>query len=155
MEFLHVSIEIHLYSQNQLNDDQIGRRKQGYGLYSPGLYKRLRLIGISYILGRHGSWSSLSSLNRASKASGPRSSFGLPLKVVSPFPVSLAQGYVQKAKLSNVRFFKEICLLVHNNEQPKLPKLHKNKPWAVSQGLIMCIYIALTTFLTTKRCKKV
>lgn len=41
MELLHVFIEIHLYSQNKLDDDQIEKRKQGYGLYSPGFYKRL------------------------------------------------------------------------------------------------------------------
>lgn len=41
MEILHVFIEMHLYSQNQLTDDQIEKRKQGYGLYSPGFYKRL------------------------------------------------------------------------------------------------------------------
>lgn len=41
MRLLHVTIEIHFFSQNQSNDDQIERRKQGYGLFSPGFYKWL------------------------------------------------------------------------------------------------------------------
>lgn len=41
MKILHVAIEVHFYSGGQLQDDQIEMRKQGYGLYSPGFYKRL------------------------------------------------------------------------------------------------------------------
>ena len=41
MSLLQVAIEIHLYSENQLNDDQIEIRKRGRGLFSPGFYKRL------------------------------------------------------------------------------------------------------------------
>jgi len=41
MRKLSVAIEVHLYSEGQLHDDQIERRRQGYGLYSPGFYKRL------------------------------------------------------------------------------------------------------------------
>lgn len=41
MRTLHVTIEVHLYSGGQLQDDQIDKRKQGFGLYSPGFYKRL------------------------------------------------------------------------------------------------------------------
>lgn len=41
MRKLHVAIEVHLYSGGQMQDDQIEMRKQGYGLFSPGFYKRL------------------------------------------------------------------------------------------------------------------
>ena len=38
---LHVKIEVHLFSEGQLQDDQIEKRKQGFGLYSPEFYKRI------------------------------------------------------------------------------------------------------------------
>lgn len=41
MRKLCVALEVHLYSGGQLQDDQIEKRKQGFGLYSPGFYKRL------------------------------------------------------------------------------------------------------------------
>lgn len=41
MRLIKVAIEIHLYSGGQLHDDEIEKRKQGYGLYSPGFYKRV------------------------------------------------------------------------------------------------------------------
>ena len=36
-----INFEVHLYSENRLQDDQIERRKKGYGLYSTEFYNNL------------------------------------------------------------------------------------------------------------------
>jgi len=41
MRLLHVKIEVHFYSGDESHDDQIDKRLQGYGLYSPGFYKQI------------------------------------------------------------------------------------------------------------------
>ncbi len=41
MRHLSVKIEVHFFSGDESNDDQIDRRMQGYGLYSPRFYKQI------------------------------------------------------------------------------------------------------------------
>lgn len=41
MKELFINFEVHLYSENRLHDDQIERRKKGYGLYQTEFYIHL------------------------------------------------------------------------------------------------------------------
>ena len=41
MKSLLIKFEVHLYSENKLQDDQFEQRKKGYGLYSTDFYNNL------------------------------------------------------------------------------------------------------------------